>query len=588
MNSQSVTGVRVDFDAPARMRDGVTLRANIYRPDDGGLGAYPVLLTRMPYGKDLPIGSSVLDPIQAARRGYIVVVQDVRGTFASEGEWYPLRHEATDGVDTIAWAAQIPGSNGAVGMFGASYFGQTQWAAASAGAPALRAMAPMITWADGEEAAFRDGVLEWGLQVSWLLQQGLAQMFRRHATDPQALGKAVYSVTQAYDALASGAYGYLPLDQYPALLALDLNGPLADTIHAHERRDYNGLPHGPQHYDSISLPMLHVGGWYDVFLKGTLKNYTEMRRRGAPGQHLVIGPWTHGRVDPLIGDVYFGMASSGALMDYQIDLMTLHLQFFDRWLKGQQPAPFDRQPPVKYFLMGANIWRAAETWPPAGFSEQRWFLHSGGHANTASGDGALSLHPPQSEPADGYIYDPSTPTPTIGGATLLHSFYRAGPIDQAPVERRADTLVYTSSPLEQAVEVTGPVTVTLHVASDAPDTDFVARLVDVYPDGRAIPLTDGVTRMRYRTGVETPASPMTQGEAYTITVDLWATANMFLPGHRIRLDITSSNFPRWERNLNTGQSCAMTTDMRSTRQTVLHDAAHPSYVSLPVAQGGFA
>ena len=236
--------------------------------------------------------------------------------------------------------------------------------------------------------------------------------------------------------------------------------------------------------------------------------------------------------------------------------------------------------------MGANIWKTAETWPPEGFTEQRWYLHSGGRANTALGDGALSPLAPQSEPADGYTYDPSSPTPTVGGATLLHSFYRAGPIDQAPVERRADTLVYTSSPLEQVVEVTGPVSVTLHVASDAPDTDFVARLVDVYPDGRAIPLTDGITRMRYRNGIEAPASPMVPGEVYAITIDLWATANAFLPGHRIRLDVTSSSFPRWERNLNTGQSSATTTEARPARQTVLHDAAHLSYVSLPVALGG--
>ena len=344
MNPRPASGVKVDFDAPAQMRDGVTLRANIYRPDDGGAGVYPVLLTRLPYGKDLPIGASVLDPAQAARRGYIVVVQDVRGVFASEGDWYPLRHEPADGADTVAWAAQLPGSNGSVGMYGASYFGQTQWAAASAGAPALRAMAPMITWADGEEAALRDGVLEWGLQVSWLLQQGLAQVFRRYPTDLQALGRAIYSVTQAYDTLASGSYGHLPLDQYPALLALDLNTPLADTIRARDTGDFTGLPRGPQNYDRIALPMLHVGGWYDVFLKGTLKNYAEMRKRGVQGQSLVIGPWTHGRVDPLIGDVYFGMASSGALMDYQIDLMSLHLQFFDRWIKG--PATRAIRPPA--------------------------------------------------------------------------------------------------------------------------------------------------------------------------------------------------------------------------------------------------
>lgn len=586
MALQPVSGVRAEFDAPSRMRDGVTLRANIYRPDDAAAGTYPVLLTRMPYGKDLLLGSSVLDPAQAARRGYIVVVQDVRGTFTSEGDWYPLRHEAEDGVDTVAWAAQLPGSNGAVGMYGASYFGQTQWAAASAGAAALRALAPMITWADGEEAALRDGVLEWGTQASWLLQQGLGQMVRRHRADPQALGRGIVAVTQAYDALARGGYDHLPLDQFPTLAALDLISPLTATIQARDTGDFTGVPRGPQQYDRINLPMLHVGGWYDVFLKGTLKNFTEMRQRGVAGQHLVIGPWTHGRVDPLIGDVYFGVASSGALLDYQIDLQSLHLDFFDRWLAGRRPARFDGHPPVKYFLMGANVWKAAQTWPPEGFIERRWYLHSAGHANTATGDGALSLDGPQAEPADTYVYDPTNPTPTIGGATLMQSVYRAGPIDQSSVERRPDVLVYTSEPLVEPVEVTGQITVNLYVASDAPDTDFVARLVDVSPDGAAIPLADGVTRMRYRQGVDHAADPLNAGEVYPISIDLWATANVFLPGHRIRVDVTSSSFPRWERNLNTGYSNAATTETRAAHQTILHDAAHASHVALPVREGG--
>ncbi|HEX9036878.1 MAG TPA: CocE/NonD family hydrolase [Ktedonobacterales bacterium] len=581
MNTMPGTGVSVEFDAPARMRDGVILRANIYRPSDGL--EHPVLLTRLPYGKDLPIGASVIDPVQAARRGYVVVVQDVRGTFSSEGDWYPIAHEADDGQDSVAWAAQLPGSNGVVGMYGASYFGHTQWAAASAGAPALRAMAPMITWADGDEAAFRDGVLEWGVQVSWLLQQGLGQVVRRFATDRQALGHALYQVVQAYDSLADSSYTHLPLSAFPALMALDLNTPLADSIRARDTGDSAGLPRGPQRYEDISIPMLHIGGWYDVFLKGTLKNFDEMRRRGAPGQTLVIGPWTHGRVEPLIGDVYFGMASSGALLDYQIDLMSLQLQFFDRWLLGRQPAPFDSHPPVKYFLMGANVWKSATAWPPEGFVEQRWYLHSGGRANTAAGDGSLSRQPPETEPADTYQYDPHMPTPTIGGATLLHSFYRAGPIDQAPIEERRDTLVYTSNQVEKALEVTGPVRVTLSVASDAPDTDFVARLVDAYPDGRAIPLTDGITRMRNRDGMETPAASLEPGAVYTITIDLWASANAFLPGHCVRLDITSSSFPRWERNLNTAASPATTTASHPAQQTIWHDSARPSFLSLLVA-----
>ncbi|MDE3228476.1 MAG: CocE/NonD family hydrolase [Chloroflexota bacterium] len=581
MQPRPFAGVKVEYDVPATLRDGVVLRANVYRPDDGGDATWPVLLTRLPYGKDLPMGSALLDPAQAARRGYIVVVQDVRGTFSSEGAWYPFKHEREDGEDSVAWAAQLPGSNGQVGMFGASYFGQTQWMAAKS--PALRAMVPTVTWADAEETSIRDGVLEWGVQASWLLQQSLGQMFRRYAGDPQTLGKAVYSVVNSYDTLPQG-YTALPLNQFPPLHALDLQAPLVDIINARDSGDFGDLPHGPQDYDNISLPTLHIGGWYDIFLKGTIRNFDEMRQRGRPGQRLVIGPWTHGVFSPTIGDIYFGMASSGALLDYQIDLMSLQLQFFDRWLKDI-PSPTDDQPAVKYFLMGANIWRSSETWPPAAATEQRWYLHSGGHANSASGDGALSQTQPGAEPADHYTYDPLAPTPTIGGPTLMHGAFRAGPIDQGPIEQRDDTLVFTSAPLERPLEVTGPVSVTLHVATDAPDTDFVARLVDVYPDGRAIPLTDGITRLMYRDGVRSPSATLEPGRSYPVTIDLWATGNLFLPGHRVRLDVASSSFPRWERNLNTGQSSATTTEAQSAHQTILHDSDHPSYLALPVMPG---
>lgn len=572
-------GVKVDFDVPATMRDGVTLRANVYRPDDGGAATYPVLLTRLPYGKDLPLGSSSLDPAQAARRGYIVVVQDVRGTFTSEGAWYPFKYEVEDGEDTVAWAARLPGSNGVVGMYGASYFGQTQWLAAHA--PELRAIAPMITWANREESALRDGVIEWGVQASWLLQQGLGQVVRAFSNDRQALGKAVYSVVKAYDTLPRDGYGALPLEGFAPLHTFGLDAPLNDAIAARDSGDFSGVPHGPQDYDHVDLPALHIGGWYDIFLKGTLTNFSEMQRRGRQGQYLLIGPWSHGNTNPLIGEVYFGMASSGALVDYQIDLMSLQLAFFDRWLGGK-PGLFDQQPPVKYFVMGANIWKASATWPPAEATAQRWYLHSAGHANTATGDGALTPEAPAAEPADHFSYDPQAPVPTVGGATLMHSVYRAGPIDQAWVERRDDVLVFTSAAFERPLEVAGPVSVTLHIVSDAPDTDFVARLVDVYPDGRAVPLTDGIARMRYRDGMQTPAEPLSADQSYQITIDLWATSVMFLPGHRIRVDVTSSSFPRWERNLNTGESSGASTEMRIAHQTILHDADHPSFVSLPV------
>jgi putative CocE/NonD family hydrolase len=581
MLPQAPFGVRADFDVPATMRDGTVLRANVFRPDDGGSGTYPVLLTRLPYGKDYPLGSSLINPPQVARLGYIVVVQDVRGAFTSGGEFYPMVNEGQDGADTVAWAARLPGSNGQVGMYGGSYMGFTQWAAARERPPALRAIAPLITWDDPNSGlSTRNGVLELGTQASWLMQRGLDVLSRRNRGDPQAFGRALYGLAHEYDALPLSGYAELPLTRFGPLARLGLEGPMADNAVRHGDRDFTAPARVAGSYADIDIPALHVAGWYDVFLDGTIRNFNGMRATGHTGQYLWIGPWVHGIFNSVVGDMDFGFAAGSLLMDLQVDLVSLHLRFFDHYLKGAANG-FEQMPAVKYFVMGANAWKSSQTWPPAGAVDQRWYLHSNGRANSGAGDGALSTETPASEPADGYMYDPSDPVPTVGGATLMHSVYRSGPIDQRAVAARRDVLVYTSTPLERAVEVAGSVRVRLYVATDAPDTDFVARLVDVHPDGRAIPLTDGITRMRYRNGVEEMAAPLTSGHVYAVDIDLWQTCNAFLPGHRIRVDVTSSNFPRWERNLNTGEG-ADSTKMRQARQTILHDAEHASYLELTV------
>jgi putative CocE/NonD family hydrolase len=582
MAPQGSSRIQVEFDVPATMRDGVVLRANVYRPDDGGSGRYPVLLSRLPYGKDLPMGSSALDPVQAARRGYIVVVQDVRGRFTSDGEWFPLINEGPDGAETVAWAASLPGSSGAVAMYGGSYHGFTQWAAAAHGAPALRAIAPMITWDVPDNGVVsRNGVFELGTQGSWNVQMTLDQIVRRHRGDVRAMGLGLSNMAREFDALVEAGYAELPIERFGPLARLGSEAPFTYYVeHADDpqAQESAGVAHA---YDQIDIPALHIGGWYDVFLNGTLGNFTQLRSRGRQHQRLLIGPWTHGNVSHVQGDLDFGFGSSGYLVDLQADLMTFQLQFFDFWLKDS-PNGLDAMPPVKYFLMGANMWKVAQTWPPEGVVEQRWYLESQGHANGRSGDGRLSPQPPAVDACDAYEYDPARPVPTIGGATLLHPALRAGPRDQRPIEQRGDVLVYTSEPLEAPLEVTGPVRVILHVATDAPDTDFVARLVDVYPDGRAITVTDGIVRMRYRNGRYAAAEPLDPGQVYRIEVDLWATALVFLPGHRVRLDVTSSSFPRWERNLNTGEHNSRSTEMRVAQQTVLHGSAHPSHLILSV------
>jgi putative CocE/NonD family hydrolase len=592
--AQAPLGVRADFDLPMTLRDGTMLRANVFRPvpmaapDDGGQAAsttYPVLLMRLPYGKDFPLGSSTLNPVQVARRGYIVVVQDVRGTFTAEGDFFPFMHEGTDGADAVAWAAALPGANGVVGMYGASYMGFTQWAAAREQPSALKAIAPMITWADPDQGlTTRGGAYEVGTLANWTLQRGLDQLARRHRGDPLALAGAFAGLARELDGLPHAGYSESPLERFGPLARLGLDEAFTEGVRRAGDRAFTAPTRHTDDYARVNVPVLHIGGWYDVFLDGTIRNFNGMRAAGHPDQHLLLGPWSHGVFDHVVGEVDFGFAASAALMNLQTDLVSLHLAFFDRYLKGL-PNDFARRAPVTYFVMGANVWRTGETWPPRAATPVEWYLRSAGHANSAAGDGVLSRERPEHESADTFVYDPTQPVPTIGGATLLHPLFKAGPRDQRPIEQRADMLVYTSAPLEQPLEVSGPVSVTLHVASDAPDTDFVARLVDASPDGTALPVTDGIQRLRYRNGGWDPAPPLQPDQPVAVTIDLWSTSQVFLPGHRLRLDVTSSSFPRWDRNPNTGEPIGTSTTLRPARQTLLHDAEHPSYVLLSIIPG---
>jgi putative CocE/NonD family hydrolase len=582
MAINAITEIQVALDVPVRMRDGVELRANVYRPASDG--SYPVLLTRLPYGKDFPLGTAVLDPVQVARRGYIVVVQDVRGRFASDGDWYPMRHEAPDGYDTVQWAAQLPGSNGRVGMYGISYFGFTQLAAAWENPPALKAIFPMQTWADFfDGGSYRGGAFELGLSAYWLLEVlGIDSLMRRYRDDPE-LGQRLYRLAQAIDGLSSDLLSYLPLNEFPPFRDLDIAPSWFDAL-AHPL-DRNSAAEAMVigRYQNISAPAYLVASWYDILLGGMLQNYRGLRAQGATPAarqpRLLIGPWSHGAMNHVVGDRDFGFASSALLIDLKIDIASLQLRWFDYWLKDQQNGIMD-EAPVKLFIMGENVWRDEQEWPLARTQYTPYYLHSQGRANSLHGDGLLSVVPPADEPADQYIYDPAAPVPTCGGALLLPPIYRPGPWDQRPVEQRGDVLVYSTPPLDRDVEVTGPIVVKLYAASSAPDTDFVARLVDVHPDGYAQNLTDGIIRARYRHG-DTPEL-IEPGKVYEYTIDCWATGNLFRAGHRIRLDITSSSFPRWDRNPNTGRPPGSERETRPATQTILHNAAHPSHVILPI------
>jgi putative CocE/NonD family hydrolase len=557
--------VTVELDVPVQMRDGVTLRANVFRPPEG---RWPVLLTRLPYGKDHD--SVVLDPVQAVRRGYVVVIQDTRGRFLSEGEWRLFESEGNDGVDTIAWAASQPYSDGNVGMFGESYLGFAQWAAAVQHPPALKAMVPFDTWnGPANGLAFRGGALELGTQAYWGLQMGFDQLLRQHRSNPVLLGPALVGLAREVDRLGSSGYASLPLSEFGPFR----RNPVMPRFFEQLGRTAHDQLFDPvliaDKYDRVRVPTLNVGGWYDIFLADTIQNFTAMRSLGQPTK-LLIGPWTHSSQQLPVGELNFGFASQMSFMNLQTDFTRLQLRWFDHWLKGVDTGLL-AEPPIRLFVMGANIWRDEDEWPLPRAVPTAYYLRS---------DGRLSLEPPAAEGPDRFCYDPANPVPTHGGALLMAPEIRSGPVDQRDIESRSDVLVYTSSTLERDLEVTGPISVHLWASSSAPDTDFVARLVDVHPNGRAYNLTDGIIRARYREGPV--ASFLEPGRAYPFTIDLWATSNVFKAGHAIRLQVTSSNFPRWDRNPNTGHPLGQDAELRSADQTIFHDGNRASYVRLPV------
>ncbi len=580
--------ITVEFNVPATMRDGAVLYANVYRPT--GEGRWPVLLTRLPYGKDLPSGTSVLDPPQVARRGYVVIVQDTRGRFTSEGAWDPYRNEALDGVDTVGWAAELPYSDGKVGMYGASYYGMTQWLAAIHQPPALKAMVPYISAGHPlNGGSFRAGAFELGKLASWNLMMGMDVLIQRHRGDRQALGRAIARLVKEMDTLGTRGYWSLPLKDFAPLKQDDLAPSFFRNLSKPMDEDYFSFMTIPGRYENVTVPTLNVGGWYDIFLQDTIRSFKVMREHGSTPEarqsKLLIGPWTHGGVINPIGELNFGFGSSAAFIDLQTDFMSLQVRWFDHWLKGKDTGMLN-EAPIKLFVMGANVWRDEYGWPLARAVETRYYLHSDGHANTLNGNGSLSTQPSADETADRYVYDPMDPVITRGGALLMTPEFRAGPYDQRPIEGREDVLVYSTPPLEEDVEVTGPIAVHLWAVSSTPDTDFVARLVDVHPDGYAQNLTDGIIRARYRGFARGEAPALIEpGQAYEYEIDLWATSNVFKAGHRIRLDVTSSNFPRWDRNTNTGHDIGVDAEVALARQTILHDREHSSYVVLPVVPG---
>jgi uncharacterized protein len=567
--SQQTYEVVVERGVVAAMRDGVKLRADIYRPRSEG--KFPVLLERTPYDKN----GGFAFGMRAAAKGYLVVIQDVRGRYTSEGEWYPFKHESDDGYDTVEWAALLPHADGRVGMFGGSYVGATQMLTAINHPPHLAGICPVVTASNYHNGwTYQGGAFEQWFNESWT--SGLAQ---------DTMTRIVKADTNA----RVGAE-VLPLSKYP-LFNLNFSPSQDDLKQVAAPYFQDWLAHPDyddywkrwsieENYSSIQVPAFTVAAWYDIFQGGSLKNYQGMLSKAGNAsarkdQKLLVVIGGHAGSGSKIGDLDFGPAAA----DYdENDVILLWYDYLFHGIKNRLATG----KPVRIFVMGANVWRDEDAWPLARARETKYFLESREKAAGPSSAGVLSTRMAPSEVSESYVYDPMKPAPTVGGPLCCDPEHLpAGPRDQRPVEARDDVLSYSTPQLTQDTEVTGPVTMELYASSSAIDTDFTAKLVDVWPNGYAQNLTEGIVRAVYRDSDAKPKA-MEPGKVYQLHIDLWSTSDVFLKGHRIRLEVSSSNFPRFDRNLNTGKSAADDQTSVKATNTIYHDAKYPSALILPI------
>lgn len=554
------------------MRDGTRLATTIFLPLTEG--RYPVVIQRTPYNR--------MSPIQGWKEwtdnGFVFICQDVRGRYDSDGDFEPFLQEIKDTPDTIAWVRQQDWCNGKVGLMGPSYLGWVQFLAV-AGLEGEMPDAILPTFVTGDawlRGFYNRGPLSVFLVFWWLC-------FDVGSRTNNSSLLEIYNLEELWKRL--------PLETQDVSCGAGMSRVWREFM-AHptfdsywERYSIRGK------YDRFTMPVLHVCGWYDYYPSETIFNWQSMVKAAktpeiAASHKLVLGPWGHHHgLDPT-GDgqrvLDFGPES-------RFDAPKIYRAWFKRLFKGERSPDGLGESPVRIFVMGRNVWRDENEWPLARTRYVNYYLHSGGRANTGNGDGRLDTQSPQSEPVDRYDYDPANPVPTRGGNHSIGPWNESykkliwcGPCDQRPNEARADMLVYTSEPLEADLEVTGNVILHLFASSSACDTDFVGRLVDVYPDGQAINITEGVVRARYRSEEWNNPQLIEPGKVLPYKIDLQATSNVFLKGHCLRLEVTSSNFPLWDRNLNTGEHPNRSAAMQVAQQAVYHEKLHPSHLILPV------
>ncbi len=567
--------ISVKTDVPAKMRDGTILYADIYRPNcDEDL---PVLLMRTPYDKRTAQNCVYLDPSWYARYGYMVVVQDCRGRFASQGEWYPFKNEANDGFDSVEWAASLPGSNGAVGMYGFSYPGATQLLAASGKPKGLKTIVPAMTGSDAYDRwTYEGGVLSQAFIQYWSISLAINTATR--ANDYNTVKRLMQMMMQL-----PGSYGARPLSEIPE--ELSKYAPYYEEWLNHDCYDAYWREFSVrERYSEIDLPILHVGGWYDVFMYGTMENFSRLSKMQSENktatkarQKLVVGPWYHVPWQQQFGVNNYGDKARNIVNAAQ-------LKWFDHYLRGEGQATEKNDPDLSVFVLGANEWLHLPTWPDKELEQQQLFLHSGGRANSLSGDGSLSMLKPSNEPWDSFIYDPSFPIMSSGGhSCCAEIFGPMGPGDQRTNQSRNDVLVYSSETLEEDLTVLGLIKATVFASSSAVDTDFSITVSDVFECGRSINIVNTIIKASRAQSLE-HENKIAANTVHEYNFNVGWTACNFKKGHKIRVEISSSNFPHFHPNANNGlhYKDADIKDLVHARQTVFHDEQHPSHIVLPV------
>jgi putative CocE/NonD family hydrolase len=575
---------RIEKSVLVPMRDGVELSTDLFYPD-GAAGKLPTILVRTPYNKNLGAAGSV----RFVGHGYVVAIQDVRGKYESEGEFTVSGPDTEDGYDMMSWIVKQPWSNGKIGTYGCSYLGENQVETAKLRHPAHAAMIPQAASGSLQYfGALRGGAFELASSTDWFLTQGSKI---RPVLSPNGNRDGFLAATKLYDLAVKRP----TVDMRTALLGL----PLVDLLKrmGAAPTEWEGfLTHEPldpwwDHLGYIKpthqfdTPALFIDSWYD-YGPGDMLRLQDLVRRNSTSERsrsnvfAVLGPTTHCAYER--GAAERTVVGTREVGDARFDFFGLYLRWFDHWLRDADNG-VTTMPRFQLYVMGRNQWRGEAEWPLARTEWTKYYLRSAGRANGRLGDGTLSLTAPGREPADRFSYDPATPVPSLGGPDwgASNPDLLPGAMDQSGLEMRHDVLVYTTAPLERGVEITGPIRLKLFVSSDARDTDFTAKLVDVYPDGRAFNVQEGIQRARYREGFDRKVW-LEPGKVFELEVGLEVTSNYFPAGHRIRLEVSSSNFPRFDRNLNTGGQNWNETTWKIATNSVHHDARYPSHLLLPV------